>query len=35
MRMGVDENWKHRSAAEIDALMDMDEYYHFVFKDKA
>ena len=24
-----------QDAAELDALMDMDEYYHFVFKDQA
>jgi glycine cleavage system H protein len=24
-----------KDAAEVDDLMDMDEYYHFVFKDKA
>lgn len=24
-----------KDGSEIDALMDMDEYYHFVFKDKA
>jgi len=24
-----------RDASEIDPLMDMDEYYHFVFKDKS
>ena len=23
-----------RDASELDALMDMDEYYHFVFKDE-
>jgi hypothetical protein len=24
-----------KDESEIDSLMDMDEYYHFVFKDKA
>jgi len=24
-----------KSEAELDSLMDMDEYYHFVFKDKS
>lgn len=24
-----------RDQSELDSLMDMDEYYHFVFKDKA